>query len=71
MADSLPKYSLIGGIVFAVILIVLGYHFVRVARNDKEMNTCNSEWYLKIIGWIIVIWNVINVLLGGYMLYRQ
>jgi len=64
------KYSLIGSIVVAILMIALGYYLTKVVENDKKLQTCDADWYLKIIGWLMIIGNAITLCVSGYMLYK-
>ncbi len=64
------KYSIIGSIVVAALMIALGYYLTKVAANDKLTQKCDSAWYIKIIGWLIIIMNAITFCVSGYMYYN-
>ncbi len=68
--ENSMKYSIIGSIVVAALMIALGYHLTKVASQDKLLQKCDSEWYVKIIGWIIIIMNAITFCASGYMYYK-
>jgi membrane protein DedA with SNARE-associated domain len=68
--DNSTKYSIIGSIVVAILMIALGYYLTKVVENDKVLQKCDGDWYLKIIGWIMIIGNAITLCASGYMLYN-
>jgi len=64
------KYSFIGSIIVAIIMVAIGYYLIKVTNEDKSTHKCDADWYLKVIGWIIIIGNFITFCVSSYMLYN-
>jgi hypothetical protein len=66
-----PHIPYVMGIIICLLILCAGYGFVRVSNSDIAQRKCDSEWYLKIIGFLTMIVNFIAICYIGYLCYQK
>ena len=69
MEQDNVKYALVGSVVLAILMIAIGYYLLRVVRSDEDTHSCDADWWVKGIAWLVIIVNALHLCVSGYMLY--
>lgn len=65
-AKEMKQTIVLYGII-EIVMILIGIYFLKIANKDIEFHECRSEYWLRIIAWIIIIIHLLRLIVALYL----